>query len=505
MIRLIPICSLLCLGLLLTLQPVCSQTKQLVYRESIEDFPNPERGFYIPFGTSTENFKPLDQAVLLKYRNEPQQTGKANYSFFCSLVYRAYRLERFKTAPITPEFLQNIQADFNTARSAGVKLILRFSYTDKTHSGDCPDEAKICPPYGDASKPVVLQHIAQLKPLWQKNSDVIAVLQMGFIGIWGENYYTDYFGDASMNHLGIVPDSSWQARNTVLSALLDALPRDRMVQVRTPQIKQRFVNGPQAPVTTPAMTARDAFRQSDKARIGFHNDCFLASADDYGTFYDYGNSSTKRGPANEVLRRYFEQESRFTAVGGETCDDAFSPQNDCAPAGRAEQEMAAMHYSYLNAGYNNNVNNDWQTGGCMAKIRRKLGYRFVLEQAILPSQVRAGQTLTCQINLKNVGYASPYNPRPVQLLLRHTTTGAVTVLASQADVRQWFSGPVNWQEDFRVPPGLKAGRYEVLVNLPDAHASLAHRPEYSIRLANETTWEAATGYNRLNHVVVVRP
>lgn len=492
-------------GLLWVLQPGYGQTRQVVYQESTQDFPNPERGFYLPFGTSTENFNPLDQAVLLSYRTEPQQTAKATYSFFCSLVYRAYRLERFKTSPIAPDFLQKIQQDFNTARSAGVKLILRFSYTDKTHSGDCPDEAKICPPYGDASKPVVLQHIAQLKPLLQKNADIIAVLQMGFIGIWGENYYTDHFGDASMNHLGFVPDSSWQDRNAVLRALLDAMPNDRMVQVRTPQIKQRFVAGPQAPVTSPAMTERQAFSQSEGARIGFHNDCFLASADDYGTFYDYGNSAAKRGPANEVLRRYFEQDSWYTAVGGETCDDAFSPQNDCAPAGRAEQEMAAMHYSYLNAAYNNTVNNDWQTGGCLAPIRRNLGYRFVLEQSVLPTTVRAGQTLACQISLKNVGYASPFNPRPIQLVLRQVGTGAVTVLASQADIRKWFSGPVQWNETFRLPAGLQAGRYEVLVNLPDAYASLAHRPAYSIRLANETTWEAATGYNRLNHVVQVKP
>jgi hypothetical protein len=492
-------------GLLLAFQSGFAQTRQIVYKESLQDFPNPERGFYIPFGTSTENFKPLDKAVLMSYRRQPQQSNKANYSFFCSLIYRAYRLDRFKTSPIDADFLQKIQTDFTTARSAGVKLILRFSYIDKTHTGDCPDEYKICPPYGDASKPVVLSHIAQLKPLLQKNADIIAVLQMGFIGIWGENYFTDYFGDASLNHLGVIPDSSWHDRNDVLSALLNALPDDRMVQVRTPQIKQRFVGGPQAPVTTSAMTEKEAFSQSKAARIGFHNDCFLASADDYGTFYDYGNSVSKRGPANELLRRYFDADSRYTAVGGETCDDTFSPQNDCAPVGRAEKEMADMHYSYLNAAYNNDVNNDWQTDGCMAKIRRNLGYRFVLEKATLPTKVRTGQALTCQINLKNVGYASPYNPRPLQLLLRHTTTKSVTVLASQTDIRTWFSGPIQWKESFTLPAGLLPGQYDVLVNFPDAYATLANRPEYSIRLANETVWEAATGYNRLNHTLVIDP
>src|SRR5213076_2704217 len=155
------------------------------------------------------------------------------------------------------------------------------------------------------------------------------------------------------------------------------------------------------------------------ARIGFHNDCFLASADDYGTFYDIGNSSTKRGPATATLRQYMAQDSRYTAVGGETCDDAFSPQNDCAPLGRAEQEMALMHYSYLNASYNTQVNNDWDSLGCLKSIKQKLGYRLVLKNASFPKLAAKGRNFTVQIQLENIGYASPFNPRPVQLILRN--------------------------------------------------------------------------------------
>ena len=126
------------------------------------------------------------------------------------------------------------------------------------------------------------------------------------------------------------------------------------------------------------------------ARVGFHNDCFLASTDDYGTFYDYGNSVSKKDTGNFILRKYFEADSRFLAVGGETCDDAFSPQNDCAPFGHAEKEMAAMHYSYLNAAYNNQVNNDWDSLGCMKSIKQKLGYRLVLKNASFPKIATKG-------------------------------------------------------------------------------------------------------------------
>ncbi len=52
---------------------------------------------------------------------------------------------------------------------------------------------------GDAPKDIVFGHIAQLGPILTKNADVINCIQMGFIGTWGENYYTDFFGDAPTN------------------------------------------------------------------------------------------------------------------------------------------------------------------------------------------------------------------------------------------------------------------------------------------------------------------
>ena len=490
-----------CLSALTSLH---AQNHHVTYRESQEDFPNPERGFYMPISTSSARFVPLDAAALATYRTQPIRGSKATYSAYCSLVYRSYRLETFKDSLLSDDFLEKVRADFTTARKAGLKLILRFAYTDKTTTGDCPDQYKICPPYGDAPKAIVLQHIRQLSPLLHENADVIAVFQMGFIGIWGENYFSDYFGDASTNGLGVVPDSSWRDRNQVLDALLNALPADRMVQVRTPQIKQRFIYGPSASVTSAAMPSKAGFSGESVARIGFHNDCFLASPDDYGTFYSVGNSSTKRGPATDVLRRYMAQDSRYTAVGGETCDDAFSPQNDCAPIGRAEQEMALMHYSYLNASYNNDVNNDWQTNGCMASIRRRLGYRFVLRKATFPASAKKGQQMDVALTIANVGYASPYNPRLLQLILRNTKTGATHTIPLTKDIRQFLPGLHQVQHSIRLPDDVVAGQYELLLNLPDGYSSLATNPAYSIRLANEGVWEAQTGLNQLNYVLTVR-
>jgi hypothetical protein len=421
-----------------------------------------------------------------------------------SLIYRAYELDIFKDRPLSDTFLILLQNDFDAVKEAGLKMILRFAYTNTAKPGDCKDEYNICPPYGDAARHIVLNHIKQLKPLLQKNAGVIAVMQQGFIGIWGENYFTDYFGDASNSGTGKISDSSWQHRNEFLKALLDALPKDRMVQVRTPQIKQKFVYGASANVNSLPLSAADAFNGSDKSRIGFHNDCFLSSPDDYGTYDDYGSSAQSRQPAVDALRKYIAADTKYTVTGGETCDDAFSPQNDCAPAGYAEEEMQRMHYSYLNAAYNNDVNNDWESSGCMYSIKRKLGYRFVLRKAVLPVVVKRKSSFAISISMENIGYACMYNPRPVKIVFRNTKTKKEFAIALKVNPLQWFTGKHAVTEKLKLPPGMAAGSYELLLHLPDANVLLASRQEYCIQLCNENVWEAATGYNSLHHTILIK-
>jgi hypothetical protein len=276
-----------------------------------------------------------------------------------------------------------------------------------------------------------------------------------------------------------------------------------MVQVRTPQIKQKFVYGPGADVASAPADEKNSFDFSDRSRISFHNDCFLAGSDDYGTYFDYGSSSTSKKPANEVLRKYSEADSRYGPVGGETCDDAFSPENDCAPAGHAEEEMKAMHYSFLNTAYNNSVNNDWDSLGCMNNIKKNLGYRFVLRSGNFPRDIKPGKKFTIAMQLENKGYASPYNPRPLKLVLRNLQSGKEYRIVCKSDVRRWFTGTIHCRETLQLPSSVPPGLYKLLLSLPDPYPSISYRPEYAIRLANKKLWEEKTGYNSLNYIISV--
>jgi len=84
-----------------------------------------------------------------------------------------FNLDILRDSEFIPEdILQKMDADFAAAREAGVKLIVRFCYTEDMKEPDAP-------------KNIVLAHIEQLKPVIQKNADVIYALQAGFIGTWG--------------------------------------------------------------------------------------------------------------------------------------------------------------------------------------------------------------------------------------------------------------------------------------------------------------------------------
>lgn len=487
---------------------ISSIAQTVTYTASTEDFMNPDRGFYYPISTYSSNFVPLVANDLISRRTTAFTPWQGNYTVRTSLIFRYYVLDSFTgTDNISSSFLNSLQADFNTARQAGVRLIIRFTYNiDPDNS--CGQAA--CSPYGDVDKTRILAHISDIKPTLQGNSDVLAAVQMGFIGVWGEQYYTDYFGDPSSAGDGKITNANWQKRNDVLEALLDAVPSNRMVQVRYPQLKQKYVYGINASVNSAALTNTEAHLATDKARIGLHNDCFLASPDDYGTYWDYGSDAASPSNQTSILKPYAGADGKFTAIGGETCGDAdFDPQNNCT--GQAVTDMAALHYSYLNSDYNNgDVNNDWVTGGCMDEIKRKLGYRFVLKDGTYPATAFLGETVNFTLNVENIGFAAPFNERILMLVFRHIASGdlhKIAVNGSNIDTRFWHTGNITVGGNVNLPSNLAEGNYELLLHIldPSDNNRIADRPEYSIRLANQNMWESTTGFNDLNHVIAISP
>lgn len=483
--------------MMLTSISLSAQTTTVSYTSSSSDIPNPERGFYYYTITEASNYNSLDVNDLISKRT-PYTPPSANYMVHATLVFRYVVLDSYLNSDIPSNFLDLMQADFDIARVAGVKLILRFTYTNTPPAGSCG--SWICPPYGDADKSRVLGHIAQLKPLLQGNSDVIATLQMGFIGVWGEQYYTDHFGDASLSPF-ILTNTNWTDRNEVLEALLDAIPTTRTVQVRYPQMKQRYIYGLGSGTNSAALTIGEAYDGSEKSRIGFHNDCFLASDTDFGTYNDYGPPSSSADTAN--LKPYSATDTQFVPMGGETCSE-YTPHDDCASrGGRADTEIERFHFSYLNSQFNNpDVNNDW-TGVCLDEIQKKMGYRLLLIEGTYPNEAVVGSELSISFTIENEGYAAPFNPRGIQLVFRNNISDEEFFSPLDIDPRYWFNGIHNISPQSCIAPYIPPGNYDLLIHLPDPEPTLHNNPDYAIQLANQNMWESNTGYNDLNHTITI--
>ncbi len=489
--------------LLLTgaLWPDASRAQTLftnTYTVAADDFANPERGFYLHTETRASNPSPVP-ANLANLRLNGSRDPNNAYVARISLVLRVFYLDAFINAPISSNYLNIIQADLDSIRNQGAKVIVRFAYFRS------PDR-----PFPEPGKAQILEHIGQLAPILRRNRDVIAVLQQGFIGAWGEGYYTDVFSTAGQTFTA----QNWRDRAEVIQALLEALPPERMIQVRVPQQRQKFLHGPTAPTSTPASAAAQEFNGSAAARLGFHNDCFLADTTDSGTFGDYDGATDSQDITR--LRDYKAQETRFTAMGGETCLENSPADNCAASGGRADTDLALFHYSFLNQGYNANVNDDWVGQGCMEDIKRRLGYRMELVSGVFPGEASPGQAIPIRLELRNTGFAAPFNPRGLELVLRHTNSGQefFAELSRDTEVRRWLPGTNHLvNADLGLPLDLPPGGYELLLHLPDPTSTLYGLAHYSIRLANSTAlhsgaslgsvWEPTTGYHRLGHTLLV--
>ncbi len=418
------------------------------YVSSDAIFPNPERGFYGGSNLLTDRWRRSDFG-------DHMDNG-------WTLTNSTILLDRYRNSDLPESLLNNLRAGLESLRgSQGVKAILRFSYNKGFNEPD-------------ASKEIILRHISQLKPVFQEYYDVIAFLQAGFIGSWGEWHH-------STNGLTNPSDM-----REILQALADALPASRMLQIRYPFRKWEIFNGEE-------VTAQTAFTTRLVARVGHHNDCFLAVAtadEGYLPNNDASNAEI------QVMREYIRREALYTPVGGETCE-----------MGRKDdglRDMAYLRWTYLNAYYYRPLLDYWRQIGFYPIIQRKLGYRFVLEEGQITSGVTAGDSVDAQLTLSNEGWANLYNPRPVYLVIENATERREFRLEGEnSDPRWWQPGKrVEIRSTLPLPADLAGGEYTVALWLPDESSSLQRNPWFSIRFANEGVWDPAKGYNVLGKIYI---
>lgn len=411
------------------------------FTPSTLDFPNPERGFY--------KFAADPAKLDADYLNSITQQGYR-------LIYTPADLSQWRNQDLPQSYLNSLNDGFELMRQAGVKAVLRFAY-DYEASGK------------DTNLAQVKRHIEQLKPIINRNADVIAVWQGGFIGAWGEWH-------SSAN--GLNSDSN---KKEIAQALLAALPANRQLNLRYPYDLIKWYG-------TPA-SAEDFANNSEKARIGIHNDCYLASIDDTGTY------QPRHDQTIEAQRMFTRQHVQYTSFGGETCAPVANARTTCSDILREGKEF---RLAYLNYDYHETFIDGWTKEGCMADVQKNIGYRIELSQFQISSQANASGSLKWALKLSNQGWARPINPRNIVVRFTSSSGSSKDVVLENTNLRTLDSGASAQWEGTLTLPNLSAGEYSISLGAPDPDARLASNTRFSLRFANADSgsvqWNLRTGF-----------
>ncbi|XP_060063016.1 uncharacterized protein LOC132543518 [Ylistrum balloti] len=433
----------------------------LSYQPLTTRLQNPGRGWSEEYSISATNFDPVQLIQLDSLR---LTTGS-------TLVHRHYTLEDFKTTPISPNFLERVEKDFATIREAGFMVVLRFSYK-KGLMGEGQ--------YGDATKDIMKVHISQLKPLFWNYRGIILAVQAGFIGTWGEWYYTDHFG-----YPPPLNSDNYKDRREIVESLLDAVPDDLQIQLRAPVFKREMYSYQPTSIVDLLQYNR---KRNVKSRIGHHNDCFLADSTDRGTYSNFN-----------VEFNYMREDTTHVIMGGETC--ALDNERGRHVCSNAEQELEALHFTFLSQSYHKAVLSNWTTDGCYDLFAAKLGYTMALVESVLPDTVVRGGEFSYYILLRNNGYAAPAKDMNVYLVLMSSTNGIYKV-PLETNTRLWIPNKdIVLRGSVEVPRSVTPASYQMWMAIGDKQ--LTEESDYYVLLANNMVPSPDMGLNNLTHPITV--
>ena len=430
------------------------------YTESTEIIANPERGLQKYSITnnnynSSTNYSNLNQNTLTGWRTGTDKV---------TVIFRYFLLSAFMNTDISAIYLNNIQLDFDIIRASGLKCIVRFSYSNAQSSS-----------VQQPAKSQILKHIVQIADLLARNQDIILTHQAGFLGTWGEWYYTN---STEFGTEGTISTTQWANRKEIIDAMLQATPSGIPLQVRYPEIKKKLYGNT-------GLNEQTAYQSTPQARIGFFNDAFLNNWGDMGT---YSVSSQNTNPVGTADYIYLSNETKFTPMTGET--NGLNPPRTNGE--NAVIEMNTTNWSTLNRDYYTQNFNNWISSGHYPEILRNLGYRFVLKQGNFSI---SDNTLNMNLKIINTGYARLFKARNVKLILRNNTTGTDFPTIISTDPRTWSDSVyLNHSVDLA---NLPEGSYSCFLFMPDPDKDISGRPEYCIRFSNENLWSNSDGKNKL--------
>jgi hypothetical protein len=389
------------------------------------------------------------------------------------------------TSKVLNEYAQKLRS----YRTSGVKVLFRPRY-DKSNSNaptDCMiNGARV---FHADSKTRQYNHIDAIAAMLGAHRDVVAYIQAGYLGRWGE------WNTAGYDSVNAPLLYSYTDRRDIINRVLSQYAAKNILQdveLRRP------------------VFAKEVIDLNSSANVGLHNDCFMTSNSDMGTYSDFPGSPANFGSSSGA-KAWAQSFTTNKSFGGETCPLTTDPTNPLYHKERwrscsnMTSEPRTLHMSYLNGDWAEDAVSTWTSGGCYDEIRRRLGYRFEVKRvAYTPTvAVASGQKLSVTIDIQNSGWARLHKPREAKLVLR-SRSATKTYRLSAGATKNWAPGTTTQISVTAAPP--PAGTYSVRLAIPDPNAP--KRIPYAIKLASlrggVNVFDGTTGENSLGVSINVR-
>ncbi|MCR5798431.1 MAG: DUF4832 domain-containing protein [Eubacterium sp.] len=447
------------------------KSEAINYTETTAEIHNPSIGFYEP---ETIHFT---------------ENGNAVGSEFSNLVHLRLDISEFSKGyngkadtPLSDNMLKSLENILKNLRNHHSSAILRFSY-DPNFKGEEVKEPDIS---------MILTHQEQLGKVISKYADVVSSVECGLFGLWGEMHSTPMCTKANINK--------------AIDKWLEVLPESITISVRRPTFYADW-----AGLDISKLNTNKTKKGSKAYRVGIFDDAYLSTDDDDGT---YENRET------EIT--WLEEQAKHTLFGGEILqnDNTGSVKNTC---NYLEKEAFRTHTSYLNTQWSEEVINDFKKAkysgtnevykGCSEYefIRNHLGYRFVIRNLIMSTNIPQNANFTLQANIENVGFANLIKAKKVYIIFKNhdnciTIPVEKDILKHPIDPTEWDSAATtNLNISLKLANKLSKGSYETYLRLADKRGGTG-LDGYPIRFANKDMengpkmWNTSLGANYIGNI-----
>ena len=439
-----------------------TKSKAILEEESMEVLRNPDRGFYklvqIELNKGKEDFN--------SFKGEIKNIAKEDTDV--SLISFQLNLKQYVASnlDLTDNKIEEINQYFSIMRENGYQVIFRVVYDSKGDKNPEPDFQTI------------LRHIEQLKSVYEKNEDIIFVVEAGYLGSYGEWHDGKY-------------DKDKEKRNQVVNKLLKCIPESIQISLRKPSFIEDYIGNNQT------VKKINAFSNDEIARLGLHNDGYLASETDLGTY----NKSER-----EESLLWQGKQTLYTLFGGEcqNKDSIYTNLNN------AIVDMEKRHCTYMNKTYDRKVKEKWKKEIYTNKnsvyqgengykyIENHLGYRLVIRDV---DMICTKRKINIGINIENVGFGNIIRKKQLGFFLKNENNQYY--IESDIDIRKQLNEKMyELTIAEELPKNVKIGEYEVYLKIEEPYESLKNNNYYSIKLANNNVWNENLGANYIGNITI---